>query len=221
MVDKVADQNKTTTITIPRRFPPGEIVAFDVDEETYMRDYAESFYEWVEGVVIEMSPVSSKHDDLTRYLDRLLSAYLESTGKGILKAAPFVMKLETRREPDLQIILNENRAKLTETFTNGAADIAIEIVSPGSVTTDYGEKFKEYEAGGVREYWIIDPTRKTTTFYRLNGNGTYHAVALSADFHYTTTLLPKFKLYTPTLWQDELPDIITVVQSIQDMLKDD
>lgn len=219
MVDKVAEeQANTTSITIPRHFPTGEIVALNVDAETYMRDYAASFHEWVEGVVIKMSPVSSQHDDLSGYLRELFRAYFALKPIGIVKSAPFVMKLESRREPDLQIILSDNQDRLTDTFTNGAADICIEIVSPGSVTTDYGEKLKEYEAGGVREYWIIDPMRESTTFYRLDDKRTYQAV--SVDNAYTTPLLPKFSLHLPTLWQDELPDIITVVQSVQAMLKD-
>ena len=42
---------------------------------------------------------------------------------------------------------------------NGAADICIEVISPESVIRDRGEKFEEYERGGVGEYWIFDYLR--------------------------------------------------------------
>lgn len=40
-----------------------------------------------------------------------------------------------------------------------AADIVGEIVSKESGKRDRGEKFEEYDASGVREYWLIDPRR--------------------------------------------------------------
>lgn len=42
----------------------GHILAFAVSEETFMREYAEHFCEWIDGTVIKMSPVHDKHDTL-------------------------------------------------------------------------------------------------------------------------------------------------------------
>ncbi len=66
------------------------------------------------------------------------------------------------------------------------ADICIEIVSPESVTRDYGDKFVEYEKAGVQEYGIIDPNRTSC----------------------------HFKLHVPTLWQDELPKTGAVAETM-------
>lgn len=210
-------------IKIPRSLPSGEIVAVDVSEDIYMRDYAEYFHEWVNGVVTKMTPVSLKHDDLTGYTRALFEAYFALNPTGKVIGAPFVMRLKnitSRREPDLQIILKSNPGTLENTYMDGASDICIEVVSPGSVTTDYGEKLEEYERGGVREYWIFDPMRETTTFYRLNDKGKFQAHQPNAENVYSTPLLPNFKLHIPTLWRDELPTIIQVVKSVEQMLKD-
>jgi len=43
---------------------------------------------------------------------------------------------------------------LKHTYPDGPADLAIEIVSEESRLRDRGEKFAEYEVGGVKEYWI-------------------------------------------------------------------
>ena len=210
-------------IKIPRSLPGGEIVAIDVSEDIYMRDYAESFHEWVDGVITKTSPVTSKHDNLTGYSRELFRAYFAIKPIGVVKNAPFVMRLKnvkSRREPDLQIILNSNPGTLEDTYMDGAADICIEVVSQGSVTTDYSAKLEEYERGGVREYWLFDPMRETTTFYRLNEKGQFQAQQPESNHNYSTPLLPGFKVHIPTLWQPELPSIIDVIKSVEAMLKD-
>ena len=205
--------------TIPRTLPAGQIVAIDVSEDEYMRDYAESFHEWVDGVVIKMSPVSGKHDDLTAYLRRLLDAYFAIKPIGRVRSAPFVMrlkKLKSKREPDLQVILHTNPGKLEATYMDGAADICIEVISPGTESADYGDKFKQYEKGGVSEYWIIDPLRKECRFHRLSDTKLYKQIIPDND-SYETPLLPQFKFHVPILWQDELPDVLQVVAAVKSM----
>ena len=100
----------------------------------------------------------------------------------------------------------------------GAADICIEIVSPESVARDYGEKFLEYEKGGVKEYWIVDPTRKICSFHRLE-NAVYKPHNHDTEGNYQSPLLPKLKLHVPTLWQDEIPLAVTVVETVKKMFE--
>lgn len=211
-------QKRTVHLELPRSMPSGEIVAIEVPDEIYMDTYAERFHEWIEGVVIKMPPISGTHDDLSGYLRELFRAYFHLNPIGKVRLAPFVLRLDSvgsRREPDLQIILNENLSRLRETFVDGPADIAIEIVSEGTAKTDYGDKLTEYERGGVSEYWMIDPLRKQCLFYRLNDAGKFGIVAPGDENVYKTPLLPKFQLRVPI----PLPDIFTVIQSVQQMLE--
>jgi Uma2 family endonuclease len=210
-------------IVIPRTLPAGEIIAMDVSEEDYMELYAGDFCEWVDGVVIKMSPVSGKHDDLTGYLRELFRAYFALKPIGKTRSAPFVMRLakpKSRREPDLQIILKDNPGTLHDTYMDGPADICIEVVSLGTESTDYGDKFKEYEVGGVSEYWIIDPRREACQFYRLNEKQVYQLQAVDDEGVYSTPKLPSFKLHVPTLWQDELPNFYEVAEAVKAMVKE-
>ncbi len=39
----------------------------------------------------------------------------------------------------------------------------MEIVSPGNAADDYIRKLYYYKNAGVREYWIVDPRRKSVT----------------------------------------------------------
>jgi len=194
-------------------------ISTHVSEAAYLEGYAAQFYEWVDGAVIPMSPVHERHDALTRYLATLLDTYFELRPIGVIRQAPFVMRLAhvpSNREPDIQIILNTNHANLTETYTNGPADIVIEVVSPESVERDHGTKFAEYEQGGVPEYWIIDPLRREGRFYRRDADGVY--IPQTADSHYQTPALPDFKLHLSTLWEDNLPKPSAIVQAVRQML---
>lgn len=200
----------------------GKIIAEDVSEDDYVRDYPEGHYEWVRGFVVEMSPVTSFHDDISRYLDFLLGAYFSVKPIGRVKADPFVMRLDpipSRRQPDLQIILGENRANIKETYMDGPADICIEIVSEASLGTDYGEKMAEYEKGGVAEYWIIDPLRQNALFYARNADGLYQPQNLDKSGSYKTSLLEQFILHVPTLWTNPLPDFGAVWAMVNEMVK--
>jgi Uma2 family endonuclease len=205
----------------------GRIIGFNISEEAYMRDYAEDFCEWIDGTVIKMSPIHERHDLIVQYLIILFNAYFELKPIGKLRHEPFVMRFEFEqdevtkrryREPDIQLILHDNRANLRPTYMDGAADIVIEVVSSESITRDYSEKFYEYEQTGVPEYWIIDPLKEECRFYRLTPKKAY--LLQEAEENYTTPQLPDLVLHIPTLWQENLPGTISIAKMVQAMLED-
>jgi Uma2 family endonuclease len=196
-----------------------QIVAENVTEDVYFREY-EGHYEWIAGKVIKMPPVTDEHSELQLYLVNLLQFYFHFRPIGVLRYDPFVMRmseLKQNRQPDIQMILGDNQENLTSTYMDGAADICVEIVSPGSVVTDRGIKFKEYQQVGVSEYWLIDPQRKEAHFYHLNDDGLYVPQALQNDM-YQTERLPGLQLHIPAFWKDPLPDPMERVDTIRKML---
>lgn len=208
----------TTSISSTHESPPDAKLTVSFDE--YMERFAHDFYEWVDGELIPMSPQSYVHHNLVVYLLDVLRAYFRFRAIGEVIIAPFVMKLEATgsgREPDLQVILKTNPGQRTDTAMIGPADICIEVVSPESVTRDYGDKLQEYEKAGVKEYWLFDPARRAALFYRLNGEGMYNLMGLD-DQHYHTPLLPGLAVHVPTLWQETLPDIVSIVETVRAML---
>jgi Uma2 family endonuclease len=101
----------------------------------------------------------------------LFNIYFDHRPIGVMRHEPFLLRVDAtglKREPDLQIILNDNPGELTRTAMLGPADICIEIVSPESVERDFVTKMKLYEEAGVREYWILDYEHEGSHFYRLN-----------------------------------------------------
>ena len=204
------------------RLISGQIVLTDVEAKVYLARYAADFCEWVEGTVIRMAPVHERHDLLSYYIRQLLAAYLELRPIGQIRSAPFVMRLRSvyaYREPDLHLILNENLSRLTPTYTDGPADLCIEIVSPESATRDYGEKFTEYEQAGVSEYWIIDPIRRDCRFFQRSAEAIYSSQREDSEGNYRTPLLPGLILHVPTLWTAPLPGPAAVSAAVRAMLE--
>ena len=69
---------------------------------------------------------------------------------------------------DISVICDPD--KLTDRGCCGAPDLIFEIVSPSSRKLDYGIKNVIYAQSGVREYWIVDPKRKTISVNYFEGN---------------------------------------------------
>ena len=119
--------------------------------------------EWVNGKMEMYSPASYAHQDLAGWLTSVIRIYA-TTESGVILPAPFQMKTERDlpgREPDIIFVRKENLGMLKETYLYGPADLAIEIVSEERLLRDRSEKFAEYEIGGVKEYWVLDPELKS------------------------------------------------------------
>ncbi|MEJ5199651.1 MAG: Uma2 family endonuclease [Anaerolineae bacterium] len=169
--------------------------------------------EWVNGEVIMSSPASDRHQDLTRFLTAILSAFVETHNLGIVRPAPFQMKLEHGREPDLLFLAREHLDRLRRNYLDGPADLVIEIVSPESAGRDRGEKFYEYAQGGVPEYWLIDSDARWAEFYRL-GERRYRLAFEGREGEYHAAVLPGFWLRVEWLWQEPLPAVDAILLEI-------
>jgi Uma2 family endonuclease len=170
--------------------------------------------EWIDGEIHLMSPASDRHQDISRFLTSLLSLFVEGgTASALVRPAPFQMKLERGREPDLLVIRDEHRDRIRESYLEGPADLAVEIVSSESAARDRGEKFSEYEDGGVEEYWIIDPIREQLEVYHLE-DGRYRGIFLGQDGRAESVVLDGLWVKAEWFWQDPLPRVMDVASEV-------
>lgn len=63
-------------------------------------------------------------------------------------------------------------AKLDERGVRGAPDWLAEVLSPSTARHDQVVKVPAHERAGVREMWLVHPTDRLLTIYRLE-NGRY------------------------------------------------
>lgn len=178
--------------------------------EEYLEQSSDSrLCEWVDGEIITMPGASFEHQTLSGFLLKVIGLYVESRDLGVVVASPFAMKLEAQRrgrEPDVLFVGKDKFDLIKKNYLDGAADLVIEIVSPESVGRDRGEKFVEYEAARIREFWLIDPTRRQAEFYNLNDDGIYHLTNIAGGV-YHSNVLPEFFLRVEWLWEKSLPTI--------------
>ena len=124
--------------------------------------------ELIDGRMYMMAPPNTRHQSLVSEFTVTIGSYIRSKG-GNCKVfpAPFAVFLnkddQNYVEPDISVICD--KSKLNDKGCNGAPDWIIEIISPSTSRIDYGVKLFKYRTAGVREYWIVNPVKKTVTVY--------------------------------------------------------
>ena len=194
--------------------PPRNKLSF---EEFLAWSDGDCWAEWVDGEVVLMSPASPEHQRLLQFIYKLLDAWVQARRLGEVFVAPIAMKLASRpsgREPDLLFVANASADRLRETYLDGPADLVVEIISPESEERDRVTKFLEYEAGGVPEYWLLDPARREAYFYQRSADERYHLQVPGPDGRYQTAALAGFWLRPDWLWQRPLPPVAELLAEI-------
>lgn len=168
--------------------------------------------EWVNGEVVPMAPVSDEHSDEQVFLLTLVKTFVDAHELGKVRSEPFQMKTAPDlpgRAPDILFVAKKNLGRLKKNHLQGPADLVVEIISPGSQSVDRGEKYFEYEAGGVKEYWLVDRIRKQAEFYVLGRDGVYHLEVVD-DGIFHSTVLKGLWLKVAWLWKN--PSVLAVLK---------
>lgn len=124
--------------------------------------------ELIDGQIYDMAAPNFAHQKLVHLFDREIGNYIyDKGGTCEVLPAPFAVFLSADNknyvEPDLSVICD--RDKIGERGCNGAPDWIIEITSPSDPQRDYGIKLFKYRTAGVREYWIVNPQKRTITVF--------------------------------------------------------
>jgi Uma2 family endonuclease len=134
--------------------------------------------EWADSEVILMSPANWQHTSLRRWLDGLLTDFVEARALGIVGDDTLVRLEQGRRLriPDIFFVAQSRVAIIQPTMLVEAPDFIVEIVSPDSAARDWRDKYLEYQGCGVREYWVIDPAAGAYDVYVLDAKGKYQSM---------------------------------------------
>lgn len=173
--------------------------------------------ELIGGEMFRMDAPLRIHQDIVMELSFEIKSYIrKNKGNCKVYAAPFAVRIKKDNrnyvEPDISVVCDHE--KLDEKGCLGAPDWVIEILSPSSVKMDCERKVKLYRETGVREYWIVDPEKKTVAVYdfehsdttQLTDTHTDGACALAAEtwnkpLHYSFTERVKARIFE-NLWLD-------------------
>jgi Uma2 family endonuclease len=175
--------------------------------------------EWVDGEVILRLPANPRHVDLVDFLAAVLRVFAEHHDLGRVATREYICRFRSgtrlvRLLPDVLFVARDRRHLLRRTYLDGPPDLAVEVVSRDSVSRDYREKYQDYQAAGVREYWIVDPLSENVEASRLDPQaGQFRRIA-EAEGRVTSEVLPGFFLRPEWLWRDALPRVTDVLREL-------
>jgi len=126
-----------------------------------------------------MTPApNTSHQFLSVRLSAKLFNFLEETKKGVILEAPtdvYLAEMQSVVQPDVLVIMNENKGIIYDDGVHGAPDIVFEILS-GNHIHDTVKKKSLYEDAGVKEYFIIDPSNKMVIMFARNSDGKFDII---------------------------------------------
>jgi Uma2 family endonuclease len=107
-------------------------------------------------------------------------------------------------QPDV-IYVSAARLEILQRRIEGAPDLLVEVLSPGSVRRDRGEKLSLYAQSGIREYWLVDPEARQIEF--LANEDRRFVVSLPVGGVYRSQTIPEVCLDVAELWRDVEADL--------------
>lgn len=156
---------------------------------TYADYLTWQFNDWVElikGRIYKMSPAPLDRHQATAGNLHAILYYMLRKHPCTVRIAPSDVRL-TRKgasdkevitvvQPDIYIVCDAS--KMDERGCNGAPDLVVEIMSPGSSARDLGIKKDIYAEAGVPYYWVAFPKERMVLCHALEGQqyritGTY------------------------------------------------
>lgn len=141
-------------------------VRFSYDDYQSLPESMEKRYELLDGDMLMVPAPSTSHQRVSRNLEFLLLQFIREHRLGEVFDAPVdvVFGQGKQREvvqPDILWVSRERKDIVTEQEIQGAPDLIVEILSPGTEERDRGYKKALYARYGVKECWIVDPIAQT------------------------------------------------------------
>ncbi|GAC1497209.1 MAG: hypothetical protein NVS2B12_01450 [Ktedonobacteraceae bacterium] len=133
-------------------------------------------YEIVDGVLFMSLSPSESHQSTVGWFYHYLLLHVQIAGLGRTYIAPFDVELapDVVVQPDVVVVLNAGREKITPARIVGAPDLVVEVSSPSTTGYDRREKQDAYARTRVGEYWIVDAVAQTVEVLVLEGK-VYHS----------------------------------------------
>jgi Uma2 family endonuclease len=117
--------------------------------------------EWVDGEIVQMSPVNFRHEAILLRLIAFIDGYCRRHPDwiGFSSNAAFTMASGNWRCPDASLV---RKARFTgaqfPVMAEFAPDVAFEVHSPSDKPSEIQSKRKDYKQSGVIQVWI-DPEK--------------------------------------------------------------
>ena len=161
-------------------------------------------FELVDGVLVEMGTEATINIKIAFFLIETFLKIVDRDRLGMKVKVEVKSRFVTARDPDFMIHSEESAAALDDLkeaclkYGDPNPLIAIEIVSPGSESSDnyqrdYVQKPREYADRGIAEFWQVDPKREWVRVLSLDGTD-YTIATFKGEDAIVSPTFPELKL---------------------------
>jgi Uma2 family endonuclease len=160
-------------------------------------------YEVIDGELYVSPPPTFGHQLAVMRLSARLEWYVTERRLGYVLTAPLGVALDPTSgvQPDIVFISQGRSGNISDRGLEGAPDLAVEVLSPGTASRDRGVKMRRYAAAGIDHYWIVDPRRRTLEAFELRDDGYAQVAAYEAGDVFRPTLFPGLEIALSDLWR--------------------
>ncbi len=126
-------------------------------------------YEVIAGELYVTPAPRSLHQIIGSRIDRAVGAFVEQHDLGEMAVGPIDVLFGEGDylQPDLVFVRKDRLDIIKDRGVEGAPDLIIEVLSPGTAKRDRGIKRERYAHFGVPEYWVVDPVARRIEIHRL------------------------------------------------------
>ncbi|HEV2271852.1 MAG TPA: Uma2 family endonuclease [Steroidobacteraceae bacterium] len=168
-----------TRVIVERTPPPRPITVdeyYDMDRTGLLEPDAR--VELIEGEVVHMPPIGSRHGSTTEFLDHLFDRALadRATVRGQLP-----VRLDNLSEPVPDVAIVKSRADRYSRSHPTPPDVLLIVeVSHSTLRDDINVKVPLYARHGIPEVWIVDLKNSLLRTYRSPSKGRYRDTTSTA-----------------------------------------
>jgi Uma2 family endonuclease len=113
--------------------------------------------ELIDGEIVMSPRASGEHQEIVYRLAARLDDWVRPCRTGrVLQDVDVTLDERLVYAPDVVFLSLEHKDRYRRGRIFGPPDLAVEIISPGSVRMDRVRKFRDYLRYGVRWYWIME-----------------------------------------------------------------
>ncbi|MFN4254874.1 MAG: Uma2 family endonuclease [Saprospiraceae bacterium] len=185
----------TTTIAPPR-------MTFQEFRNMELADNDNFIYELLNGNLVKRASPSFNHQDVHAELFARMRIFASEKRLGKVVSAPMDVFFDDGNcpQPDIVFISSERSFIIEKGYINGAPDLIVEIISPGTGKNDRGIKKDLYERYAVKEYWVIDPMNQTVEVFNMKENAYRLTCIQEAEGVVVSEVLAGFEIEVSTLF---------------------
>ena len=147
-----------------QEMPPPEHITMTLEE--FLESDMEKC-EYVKGEVVQMSPTSMEHGEISMNLVVPLGMHVRENQLGRVYTSDTGFRVGTQvLVPDIAFVTTERLPADRSKGSPVPPDLAVEVVSPSDKQSRVSEKVLAYLEAGTRLVWVINPVLQTVAVYR-------------------------------------------------------